>query len=383
MRAYAGKRDKLMIKPRLLVLSASIGAGHVKAGEGLCQAYTEEFNGEALHVDFLRYASPIFSHWIEEAYYLMTKHTPSVYKLLYQMADNRFSPAKKSEVLIGLRKYRDLVREFRPDAIISTHFFPAAIVSYMYPHFSIPNGAVLTDYVSHHIWVNPNTQLFFVAHEGMLDELKQLGVDEEKIRVTGIPIRPVFTQEFNRQELQKKMGLNPGKLTLLVMSGGNAVGPLAEIMKTLEPFKENLQIFVVTGHNQKSFMQLTELFQDLGINGEVLGYVENVHEYMAAADLLISKAGGLTVTEAITIGLPMAIIQPTPGQEDGNTAFLTQAGLGVYIKTIKELESFIVDLLANPAMIEQMRQNAFKLSKRHATHSILAEINKLIEEKHR
>jgi processive 1,2-diacylglycerol beta-glucosyltransferase len=372
-----------MTKPRLLVLSASIGAGHVKAGEGLCQAYTEAFNGEARHVDFLRYASPIFSHWVEEAYYLMTKHTPSVYKLLYQMADNRFSPAKKSEVLIGLRKYRDLVREFRPHAIISTHFFPAAIVSYMYPHFSVPNGVVLTDYVSHHIWVNPNTQLFFVAHDGMVDELKQLGVEEEKIRVTGIPIRPVFNQEFNRRELQQKLGLHPNRLTLLVMSGGNAIGPLADVMKILEQFKEKFQIFVVTGHNQKSFLQLSELFQELKINGEVLGYIDNIHEYMAAADLLISKAGGLTVTEAITIGLPMAIIQPTPGQEDGNTAFLTKAGSGVYLKSIKELENFIIELLANPSMIEQMRQNALKLSKHNATQSILTEIDKLIEEKRR
>ncbi len=372
-----------MTKPRLLVLSASIGAGHVKAGEGLCQAYSEAFKAEARHVDFLRYASPIFSHWVEEAYYLMTKHTPSVYKLLYQMADNRFSPVKKSEVLIGLQKYRDLVREFRPHAIISTHFFPAAIVSYMYPHFSVPNGVVLTDYVSHHVWVNPNTQLFFVAHEGMVDELKQLGVEEEKIRVTGIPIRPVFTQEFNRSELQRKLGLNPNRLTLLVMSGGNAIGPLAEVMKTLEQFKEHFQIFVVTGHNQKSFLQLTELFQELNINGQVLGYVDNIHEYMAAADLLISKAGGLTVTEAITIGLPMAIIQPTPGQEDGNTAFLTKAGSGVYLKSSKELENFMIELLANPSLIEQMRQNALKLSKHNATHSILTEIDKLIEEKRR
>jgi UDP-N-acetylglucosamine:LPS N-acetylglucosamine transferase len=370
-----------MTKPRLLVLSASIGAGHVKAGEGLCQAYTECFNGEARHVDFLRYATPRFSRWVEEAYYIMTKHTPSVYKLMYQMADHPFSPAKKSEVLIGLKKYRDLVREFRPHAIISTHFFPAAIVSYMYPRFQVPNGVVLTDYVSHHIWVNPNTQLFFVAHEGMVDELKQLGVDEAKIRVTGIPIRPVFTQELNRFDLKQKIGLDSNKPTLLVMSGGNAIGPLAEVLKVLGRFGEYFQILVITGHNQKSFLQLQEMFREMHMNGKVLGYVDNIHEYMAAADLLISKAGGLTVTEAITIGLPLAIIQPTPGQEDGNTEFLTKAGLGVYLRSVRELENFIIELLTSPSIIEQMRQNALKLSKLNATQSILTEIDKLIQEK--
>jgi processive 1,2-diacylglycerol beta-glucosyltransferase len=370
-----------MTKPRLLVLSASIGAGHVKAGEGLCQAYAEYFNGEARHVDFLRYASPRFSRWVEEAYYIMTKHTPSVYKLLYQMADRPHSPAKKSEVLIGLKKYRNLVREFRPHAIISTHFFPAAIVSYMYPHFQVPNGVVLTDYVSHHIWVNPNTKLFFVAHEGMVDELRQLGVDQSKIRVTGIPIRPMFTQEFNRPTLQKKMGLDPNKLTLLVMSGGNAIGPMAEVLKTLGRFGEKFQIIAITGHNQKSFLQLQEVFQEMSINGQVLGFVDNVHEYMAAADLLISKAGGLTVTEAITIGLPMAIIQPTPGQEDGNTVFLTNSGSGIYLKNTHDLEKFVAEMLQNPLIIAQMRQKALKLCKLNATQSILTEIDQLIKEK--
>ncbi|HBE79277.1 MAG TPA: hypothetical protein DDW65_16120 [Firmicutes bacterium] len=369
-----------MTKPRLLVLSASIGAGHVKAGEGLCQAYTESFNGEARHVDFLRYASPLFSRWIEEAYYIMTKHTPSVYKLLYQMADHPYAPAKKSEILIGLKKYRNLIREFKPHAIISTHFFPAAVVSYMYPHFKVPNGVVLTDYVSHDIWVNPNTNLFFVAHEGMVDELKQLGVADDKIRVTGIPIRPAFTREYDRTVLQKKMGLDPGRLTFLLMSGGNAIGPLAEVLKILGRFGDKVQVIAITGHNEKSFQQLQEVFQEMNMQGQVLGFVDNVHEYMAAADLLISKAGGLTVTEAITIGLPMAIIQPTPGQEDGNTAFLTGSGSGVYFKSIKDLENFMAELSGNPAIIKRMRQNALKLAKLDATQSILTEMNKLILE---
>lgn len=372
-----------MTKPRLLVLSASIGAGHVKAGEGLCQAYTESFNGEARHVDFLRYASPRFSRWVEEAYYIMTKHTPSVYKLLYQMANRPHSPVKRSEILIGLKKYRDLIREFRPHAIISTHFFPAAIVSYMYPHFEVPNGVVLTDYVSHHFWVNSNTNLFFVAHEGMVDELNQLGVDKSKVRVTGIPIRPAFTQKYNRLELEKKLGLNPNIPTLLVMSGGNAIGPLVEVLKTLGRFSEKIQIIAITGRNQKSFLQLKEVFREMKIDGQVLGFVDNIHEYMAAADLLISKAGGLTVTEAITIGLPMAIIQPTPGQEVGNTAFLIQAGSGVYLKSTKELEKFVGESLENPSIIEQMRQNVLKLSRLNATGAILTEIDKLIQEKRR
>ncbi len=369
------------MKKRLLILSASIGAGHAKAGEALSQEYSKYFNGEAHHLDFLRYASPLFSRWIEETYYLMTKHTPSIYRLLYQMADRPHSSAQKSEIIIGLRKYRDLIREYRPHAIISTHFFPAAVVSYMYPHFSVPNGVVLTDYISHHIWVNPNTNLYFIAHDGMTDELKQLGVETAKIRSTGIPIRPAFAQDFNRLELQKKFNLDSNQPTFLVMSGGNAIGPLVDIIKTLGKFNDNVQIIAVTGRNQKTFLQLQELFNELKIKGQVLGYVDNIHEYMAISDLLISKAGGLTVSEALSIGLPMAIIQPTPGQEDGNTNFLINTGSGVYLKNIKDLAQLTGKLVENPLEIKKMNSNALKYSKPDAAKSILAEMDRLITKK--
>ncbi|MGD9154179.1 MAG: glycosyltransferase [Bacillota bacterium] len=372
-----------MRKPRLLVLSAAIGAGHLKAGEALCQAYAGRCDGEARHVDFLRYASPRFSRWVEETYYLMTKRTPSVYKLLYQMVDRPNSPTQKSEILIGLKKYRDLVREYRPHAIVSTHFFPAAIVSYLYPHFAIPNGVVLTDYVSHHIWINPNTNLFFVAHDGMAEELLRLGVAAPQIRVTGIPIRPFFGRQLDRRQLQQQLGINPERLTLLLMSGGNAIGPLVEVLKCLGRLEDRFQIIVITGRNQKLYRRLKEMLTTLQLAGDVLGYVENVHEYMAVADLLISKAGGLTVTEALTMGLPMAIIQPTPGQEDGNTDFLLKAGAGVYLKSVAAVEPVVGELVRNPAKIAAMRQNALRFAKPDAAVTVVTEIDRLIQAKWR
>jgi processive 1,2-diacylglycerol beta-glucosyltransferase len=369
-----------MSKPRLLILSASIGAGHKMAGEALSQAYEDYLGGEARHIDFLRFASPRFSRWVEEAYYAVTKHTPSIYKLLYRMADRPNSTVKRSELLIGLRKYHALIRDFRPDVIISTHFYPAAIVSHMYPHFPIPNGVVLTDYISHHIWVNPNTNLYFVAHEGMADELKLLEVAPSKIKVSGIPLRPAFTQEFNQPVLRREMGLDPNLFTLMVMSGGNAIGPLVEILKALGKLKEKFQAVFITGSNQKLFLQLQEALDEMNINGQVLGYVDNVHKYMAASDLLISKAGGLTVTEALASGLPMIIIQPTPGQEDGNTMFLLKSNAGRYLKNLDGLGQLVADLIQNPSLVEQMKQNALRYSRPDSTTVILGEMDQLRQE---
>jgi processive 1,2-diacylglycerol beta-glucosyltransferase len=368
------------MKNRLLVLSAAIGVGHLKAGEALCEVYIEKFNGEACHIDFLRYTSPTFGRWIEQAYYAATKHTPSVYKLLYNLAERR-SPVRKSEVYIGLSKYRELIEEFCPDAIIATHFFPACVASYMYPQIPIPNATVLTDYVSHHFWVNSNTSMFFVAHDGMVAELKQFGVGDYRIKETGIPIRPCFTQKLNQRAIRAKLELDPELPLLLIMSGGNAIGPMVEVLITLSRLTEHFQVVVIAGHNQKLYVELQQTLSSVGLRGRIIGFVDNIYEYMAAADLLVSKPGGLTVAEALAQELPILIIRPTPGQEDGNTEFLTGSGAAIYIKNIADLETVMAELLQNPAKIEVMKRNAKKIAKPLATDSILMEMERLIAEK--
>jgi processive 1,2-diacylglycerol beta-glucosyltransferase len=370
-----------MTKRRLLVLSAPFGLGHIKAGEALCQSYSDDFNGEARQVDLLRYVSPHFSRWIEEIYSLMAKHTPLIYRLCYAMSDRPGSPGKKNELLFGLDKYSALIDEFKPDAIISTHFFPAAIVSHMYPHFPVPNGMVVTDYVTHHYLVNRYTDLYFVGHRDMIARLKQNHVDEFRIRVTGIPVRSIFEGDLNRADMRHALGLMTGTFTLLVMGGGNALGPLADIIKTLGKLKDRIQVITVTGQNIKLFNQLKELYSEMNMRGLVLGYVDNVHEYMAASDLLISKAGGLTITEAMATGLPMIIIQPAPGQEKGNTSFLEKTGTGIHVKHVGNLNLVVGDLIKDPSKLQQMKHLIRKTYISNAAHNILLEMNKLIEDK--
>lgn len=365
------------MKKRLLVLSAPIGAGHVKAAEALCQVHVDKFGGEAFHVDFFRYANPKLSRLVEQGYYLMTKHTPSVYKLMYNLEDHPISPIKNLERYLGVRKYRELIKEFQPDIILSTHFLPAAVTSYMYANMPIPNGVVLTDYVSHRMWIYPNTQRFFVAHEGMRDELRQMDVEDARICVSGIPIRPCFSQQFDRAALRKTLKLDPHLPVILMMSGGNAIGPLIEILENFSHLKEGFQVAAITGRNQKMYREMRHLMRTLGLRGRVIGFANNMHEWMAGSDLLISKAGGLTVSEALTVGLPMLVIKPTPGQEDGNTAFLTQAGAALYLKDVAELNPVISELLNNPPKLTAMSQAAKRLGRLNAAETILTEMYKL------
>jgi processive 1,2-diacylglycerol beta-glucosyltransferase len=372
---------------RLLVLSASIGAGHAVAAEALCRTYEEKFGGVAYHVDFLRYTHPYLSRTVEQAYYLVTKHTPSIWKLIYNMGGTQNVPIKRFEKYIGLRKYREMIEKYRPDAIIATHFLPAAIVSYLYPNLPIPNGVVLTDYVSHQLWVNPNTEVYFVAHPAMKEELMALGVDESRIKVTGIPVRPCFINTVksqahhatHRTRLRAKLHIDRHLPLILIMCGGNAVGPLAEVLEELNGISgENFQVIVITGRNRKSYRELKQALYNTNLKGQVRGNVRSIHEYMACADLLISKAGGLTVTEALITGLPILVIRPTPGQEDGNTAYVTQEGAGIYIKDIRELSSTVLRLLEHPAQLTAMSRNAKTISRPQANDLVLTEIEQLV-----
>ncbi|MCL6590621.1 MAG: glycosyltransferase [Firmicutes bacterium] len=364
---------------RLLVLSVHIGAGHFKAGEALCKAYTKEFGGEAYHMDFLRYSSPTLGRWVEEAYYLITKHTPSVYKFIYNMAERPNTPLIKTEVYLWPKKYRRLVEEYQPDAVICTHFLPAAVASHMYSELPIPNGVVLTDFTSHPMWVNQNNGLFFVAHDGMRNELRQLGVEDSRICVSGIPISPYFLDRYDSRLLREKLQLSQDLPVILAMSGGNAIGPLVEVLEELSPLKEKVQVVAIAGRNRQSFRELRLTMKLLGLQGRVMGFVDNIHEWMAASDLLISKAGGLTVAEALASGLPMLVIRPTPGQEDGNTEFLTGAGAAIHLKHVSELKGTVTDLLQNPLKLEAMRSRAKSLGRPEATVIILTEMIKMIE----
>lgn len=365
------------MKRRLLVLSAPIGAGHVKAAEALCQTYIEHCGGDAFHVDFFRYSNPTLSHLVEQGYYLMTKHTPSVYKMMYNIEDRPFTPVKNLERFFGVKKFQKLIAEYRPDIILSTHFLPAAVTSYMYPRLSIPNGVVLTDYASHRMWVYPNNQRFFVAHEGMREELKGMDVEGARICVSGIPLRPCFKGPFDRGALRRALKFDATAPLILLMSGGNAIGPLVEVLENLAALRGNVQIAAIAGRNQKMYREMRLTMRSLGLRGRTARFVTNIHEWMAASDLLISKAGGLTVTEAMAVGLPMLVIKPTPGQEVANTMFLTKAGAALYLKDVAELTPTVANLTIKTAQLTAMRQAAAGLAKLNATEDILAEMNRL------
>lgn len=368
-------------KKKLLILSAVVGAGHVRAAESLAQVASEKFGLKVDHVNFLEYISPELSKLVEKTWYLMVRYTPLITKFTYESGkfnSNKWFKNLDNYLKLDFKKYRELIDEYKPDLIISTHYLPAMIASWMYKEIPINNGVVITDYTSHSMWVYPNNNRIFVACDRVIEELKKIGFGKEKICVSGIPVRDVFLKPFNKNKLRKELGLFLRKPILLMMGGGDAVGPFVQILKSLSAFKDLFQLVVIAGRDKERQKNLKLKFDSLGFEGRVVGFVNNIDEYMKVADLLISKAGGLTTTEAITLGLPMLIVRPTPGQEDGNTDYLIKAKAGIYVKDVKEIGKVVKKILRDSNKLKEMKKNSKKIAKPEASETIIKEMLSLL-----
>ncbi len=382
------KTKKFMIesnndRKRLLILSMPFGSGHLKAGEALAATCRDKFDCEVYHLNYLDCIDPKLTKSVQRGYHWMVKYFPFLNKWAYYGFNKPNEKLKKVGETFNVKEYAEVMEQYKPDMILSTHYIPAMLSSWMYRNYPVPNGVVITDYDFNSMWVYPNNSKVFIACKQMLKDMKKCGVDESRVVVSGIPVRKEFYKEFDKAELRKKLKIGAEENVLLLMSGGTATGPFLEILKSLAELRDRIYLLVVTGHNEKLAGDISEAFTQMNLKGKVMTFVDNVEEYMGAADLLVSKAGGLTITEAITIGLPILVIRPTPGQEDGNTRFIVNGGAGIYIKNPKSINLVVKDLINDSERLKRMSAKAKGLSKPDAAENILKEMLELAEKESR
>lgn len=366
-------------KKRLLVLSTSMGWGHISVSESLCSNYRKKYGGEAIHVDFLNYLNPWLSKLVISLYFLVSKHAPVLNKLLYDGSNKKTGKVfKKIVSFLILKRYRKLINEYNPDLILSTHSVAAMAVSLMYKNFPIPNGVVVTDLDFSFMWMHENNNKIFIGCEDMIKNIKFSCFEREKICVSGIPVRDQFLKKFNKKMLKKKLDLEINVPVFLLMSGGKAVVSFEKILKSLIKVLKNFQVVIITGNNRKMYLDLKIKFKEFNLKGKVLGFVENIEEYMAITDLLISKPGGLTTTESLVMGLPILMFGSTLGWEEGNIKFLEKEKVGIYIKNVENINKIINRLLKNPKEVRRMSDRAKYLSKPKATQIIIDEMMLLV-----
>jgi processive 1,2-diacylglycerol beta-glucosyltransferase len=368
----------------VLLFTASYGDGHNQAA----QAIMEEMERLGISVQLVDYVD-----WLHPAVRSFTKfslvHTvtrlPSLYGLFYRSM-SKIPPSSSLQRRLhhlGMSKMRRCLRQFSPDVVVSTFPTPAGVLSELKSKglFSVPSIGVLTDYTAHGQWVQEHTDAYFVATENVASELAALGVDPLKIFATGIPVRSKFhpdrvrTLLAKRDVLRERFGFQRD-VPLVLMSGGGE-GLLGDTPEWEQVIRHSgLQFAILCGHNER----LLRRYENLGEpRVKALGFRSDIEEWMAAADLMLIKAGGLTISEALAMQLPMAIFRPNPGQEQKNAAYATEMGAAMTVANVTEAEEFLRSVERNPEQLYAMRHTVGAVPRLGGAEEIVSTICRLVK----
>jgi processive 1,2-diacylglycerol beta-glucosyltransferase len=369
---------------RVLVLSASAGAGHLRAADAIEKALKiRGLASEVQHVDVLKYTNNVFRHLYSKAYLDLVNKAPEVLGWLYDHLD---VPRKNEKVRLAFDRlntgpFVKFLNQYRPDVAICTHFLPSEIISWLkrQEKVRIMNAVVVTDLDVHAMWLCNRAEHYFVALEETRVHLTAIGVPASKVTVSGIPIDPVFAEPKDARVMRRKHSLAAEEFTILVSAGGFGVGPVEHIIQALSGLTHPAQVVVVCGRNDELRTRLTRAVRKLPTSSRVsfqlLGFTTEMDELMAAADLFVGKPGGLTTSEALARGLPMVVINPIPGQEERNSDHLLEEGIALRCNNLPALAYKIDRLIDEPGKLHLMRGNALALGKPQAAFTVIERLD--------
>jgi processive 1,2-diacylglycerol beta-glucosyltransferase len=383
MRSNIREDSKRMKK--ILLLSVSAGAGHVRAAEALRAWGAEAFGGhvEMRHVDVMDFVPSGFRKVYADGYARIVRHLPSMWGVLYDASsrvprDALSQKLRRAVERLGTRALAGEIGAFAPDAVVCTHFLPAELLARETRRgkFSTPVWVQVTDFDLHGMWVQPEAAGYFAANEEVKFRLQAHGIDGARVHVTGIPIMPAFARKLNRAACAAEIGVSPDKVTVLLMGGGAGMGGLDEVAaRVLAPGgaggAPGFQLIVLAGKNQKALAALNKMAAKHPGKLFPQGFTDKVERLMACADVIITKPGGLTTSEALAMGLSMIVHSPIPGQEEHNADYLLEEGVALKAIDGGGMEFRLKALLANPARLARMRKRARMLGRAFAGRDVL------------
>jgi processive 1,2-diacylglycerol beta-glucosyltransferase len=368
---------------KVLVLSASAGAGHIRAAQAVESAFRQLGAArEVRHIDTLEYTNKLFRRLYAKAYIDVVNRSPELLGWLYDYLDKPWERERRRLALdkLNTRPFVKMLREYQPDIIVCTHFLPAEIVSWLKAKERITSrqAIVVTDMDVHAMWLCHHYEQYFVALDETGEHMIRLGIPPEKLTVSGIPIDPVFAVEKDKREMRRKHNLREDTCTILVSAGGFGVGPIEHLFQSLLELRHEAQAIVICGRNEELRARLEQLAANLPESARVsikpIGYTTEMDEYMAASDLLLGKPGGLTSSEALARGLVMVIVNPIPGQEERNSDHLLEEGVAIRCNNLPVLAYKIDKLLDDPGRFSAMQTAARRLARPRAAHEIVSKL---------
>lgn len=366
---------------KILIFYGSYGGGHLSAANSIKEHLNESYpNIEVQLIDCIQYINKAINKISTTAYNEMAKKAPWAWGKIYSSSQRgplaHFTTNSNKLMALKLKK---LILQENPDLIISTHPFATQMCAYLKKKESIKVklATILTDYAPHDQWLvfSDYCDYYFVAHEEMKNSLINTGISQSKIFATGIPLSNRFLMHYNKEEILKDLGLQTGKTTILFFAGGKfglGKSNTYEILRTLAQKFSDIQVIAISGKNEKMKREFNNIVKETESheNIKVLEYTNIVPQLMTISDLVITKPGGLTVTESLASGLPIIIINPIPGQEEENAEFLEKFGVGIWLKKEVNLEEFLGNLFETKNALKDMKIRARLLAKKNSTKDI-------------
>jgi processive 1,2-diacylglycerol beta-glucosyltransferase len=371
-------------RKKIAILTLSVGSGHVRAAEVLQAALQD--GSEKLEVrtlDAIELARPWFCWLYVGTYWWMLRHAPGLWRRLFERRQRKRhrSTAPHWVFRRGCAEVFRQLKAFGPDLVMATEIGAAEIAALGKREgwFNAPILAVGTDFHSEPPWVQREIDVYAIASEEAKQQLIGWGVSPNRIVLCGIPIDPAFALTLDRGEIRQALGLPTRFPVVLVMGGGMGPAPLDQIIVHLERCRLPLQALVVSGRDREMKARLESLRGRVALELHVFGWSDNIPELMTAADLLITKPGGVTAAEALAAGLPMLLTQPIPGPEERHVRYLEQHGVAVWAHDLDALPQLTHQLLSSPERLAEMGRRCRELARADAAHAIAQVARALLE----
>ncbi len=358
-----------------MILSASVGSGHVRAADALEKAFREQPGvGEVFSDDSLDHTNILHKQFYSALYKRLSELTPEFLGWWYETSDDPWV-TDRVRLLLDLPQALplvNLIREFEPDHVVCTHFMPAGVIAHLLGREQIKTqlSIVVTDYHFHAMWITRAFHHYFVSQEEDRIHMEALGLPGDRITVSGIPIDPVFEQAVDREAVQRRYHLDPQKPTLLVAGGTLGLSPATAVVRRLRRLGHPFQAVIVCGKNADLKRAVEAEVSGDGDRFRVLGFTDEMRDLMGVASLILTKPGGLTTAEALASGLPMVILDPIGGQEERNADMLLENGAAIKCTEVTVLAHKLTNLFNDPARIETMSENARRLGRPDAARTI-------------
>jgi processive 1,2-diacylglycerol beta-glucosyltransferase len=336
-----------------------------------------------LVVDSYKYAALVVSRVVSDGYLQMVKTIPQMYRYIYHRAERatEVGPFRTWAHQFTAGNLRPLIERERPDLVVCTHAFPCgAMAEYkrLYDD-TLPVVGIVTDFAVHAFWIHRNIDGYVVANDAIRDHMIARGIAADRVVAAGIPVRSEFVPPATAHpRLRERLGLPLDRQVVLLMGGGLGIGPLERMMRGLEGVQTPIAAVVIAGRNKRMERRVLAAAEGVGYPVRALRFVDNVYDYMHAADVLVTKPGGLTAAEALVAQLPMVLCKPLPGQEERNARILCEAGAAVRSRAVADLAASVDAVLTRGSRRDRMLVSARRIARPNAAAEAASLIARLV-----